>query len=267
MKSYVLITGATGGLGKAFVTECAMRGYNLFLTDIRENSLEKLSYSIKNYYNVDVLYKKSDFLNYDSIKELWEYVANNKMKFHILINVAGLDFEGGFFEQDTEKLLEIMKINTLSVVEMTRNIVVHRDTNKKLRVINVSSLAGFYAMPLKATYSSSKAFITNLSLALTYELKEYNGTVTTLCPAGMPTREDCIKSIASQGFLGRVTTKDVGYVANKTISKALKGKIVYIPGVLNNILRILGGLMPKNLVAKLIHNRWKTTRQIAEMSR
>ena len=39
MRSYVLISGAAGGLGKAFAAECAARGWNLFLTDLSEEAL------------------------------------------------------------------------------------------------------------------------------------------------------------------------------------------------------------------------------------
>ncbi len=42
----IMITGATGGLGKAFAVECASRGWNLFLTDLVPGSLETLAEGI-----------------------------------------------------------------------------------------------------------------------------------------------------------------------------------------------------------------------------
>ena len=56
MKSYVFITGATGGLGKAFAVECANRGWDLFLTDLSEVNLTRLAESLHNTYYIDVQY-------------------------------------------------------------------------------------------------------------------------------------------------------------------------------------------------------------------
>lgn len=40
MSSFVYVSGATGGLGKAFAVECASRGWDLFLTDLSSEKLE-----------------------------------------------------------------------------------------------------------------------------------------------------------------------------------------------------------------------------------
>ena len=48
----VLITGASGGLGRAIAAECASRGYNLFLTDINEEGLKLLRSGLERQYSV-----------------------------------------------------------------------------------------------------------------------------------------------------------------------------------------------------------------------
>lgn len=265
MKKYVMITGAAGGLGKSFVVEYAKRGYSLFITDINEESLKILAESMTKCYGVEVFYKTLNFLDEKSFYEYWEYVRLSGIKFNMLVNVAGVDFEGEFFEQHVKNIMSIAKINMLSVLGNTRMIVDYIDKTDIFRVINVSSLAGFYAMPFKATYSASKNFINSISAALNYELKEYNGSVTTLCPAGMATRNDCIESIKSQGFMGSITTLNTCDIVSKTIDYALKGKRVYVPGAVNNILKTAGTLLPQNLVSGLIYRRWAKTREIVRM--
>lgn len=262
MNKNAMITGAAGGLGKAFVVEFARRGYNLFLTDINEENLKILADSITKCYGVKVDYKTLDFLDEKSFDEYWQHIRISGIKFNMLVNVAGVDFEGEFFEQHVKNIMNIAKINMLSVLGNTRMIIESIDTTDKFRVINVSSLAGFYAMPFKATYSASKTFINSISTALNYELKEYNGSITTLCPAGMATRSDTIESIKSQGFMGSITTLNTCDIVSNTIDYALKGKRVYIPGAVNNILKTLGTLLPKNIVSGLIYSRWAKTREI-----
>jgi len=60
MQSFVCITGATGGLGKAFAVECANRGWNLFITDISEPALVRLADGLQTAYGIKVLYKTVD---------------------------------------------------------------------------------------------------------------------------------------------------------------------------------------------------------------
>ncbi len=52
MGSMIFITGATGGLGKAFAVECASRGWDLFLTDLRAESLAMLASGLERSYGV-----------------------------------------------------------------------------------------------------------------------------------------------------------------------------------------------------------------------
>jgi hypothetical protein len=136
-----------------------------------------------------------------------------------------------------------------------------RDPMKRFHIINVASLAGFFPMPVKATYAASKRFLLDFSMALGAELKEAGVIVTALCPAGLPTTDKCIESIQSQGVMGFLTTENVSTVANQTLNAALKGKAVFIPGRLNRIMRIAGLFLPRITLANLIGVRWRRTRQ------
>ncbi len=51
---FVLITGAAGGLGRAFAVECARRGWDLFLTDINASGLKRIREGIAGRYPVTV---------------------------------------------------------------------------------------------------------------------------------------------------------------------------------------------------------------------
>jgi hypothetical protein len=139
---------------------------------------------------------------------------------------------------------------------MTHALLERMDPLQPFRIINVSSLAAFYPMPVKATYAASKRFLLDFSLALREELRDRGVTVTVLCPAGMPTNDSCIEAIEAQGIMGQLTTMDIGVVAARTIDKALKGRAVYIPGNLNRLMQWAGSLIPRGSLAALIGKRW-----------
>jgi len=259
MKSLVCITGATGGLGKAFSVECASRGWDLFLTDLSESALSQLAGSLTNTYNVNVHYHCCDLTDMAARTELFEHMLQRHFNFNFLINIAGLDYEGLFAERTRDQIRIILRLNIEANLDITNTVMKLRDTSTTFRIINVASLAAYYPMPIKAMYASSKRFLLDFSRALGEEIKPLGATVTALCPAGMPTTPECIKAIEVQGFAGRITTRNVGYVASGTINSALRGKAVYIPGFLNRVLKTLGSIVPPFVVARVIGSRWKAT--------
>lgn len=264
MRSYVLITGAAGGLGKAFAAECASRGWDLFLTDLSEQALEAAAAGLERLYGVRVLHHACDLTDPAAREALWQHVRQMGLAFHFLINVAGRDFEGPFDERRVEELRTLLRLNIEATVEITRRVLAFRDPARTLRIINVSSLASFYPMPIKAVYAASKRFLLDFSLALNQELRTSNVTVMALCPAGMPTTPGTIRAIDAQGFMGRATTMNVGDVAGRAIDLALAGRGVYIPGGINQALRVLGGMLPAPLVAAFINRRWRKARGQAQ---
>jgi hypothetical protein len=50
-------------------------------------------------------------------------------------------------------------------------------------------------------------------------------------------------------------------VARRTIAKALKGRGKYIPGVVNRIFSVLGGLVPRAVITRLLYSRWSQARE------
>ena len=261
MTSFLCITGAAGGLGKAFAVECAARGWNLFLTDISETALTELATALSNTYGVEVYSHRCDLTEINSRAALFEYLQQRRFSFWGLINVAGIDFEGPFSQKTRAQIRNIVRVNIEATLEMSHAILELRHPKEIFRLINVSSLASFYPMPVKATYAASKRFLLDFSLALREEIRPSGGTVTVLCPAGLPTTPSAIRGIEAQGWAGRITTQNVGIVAARTIDSALKGRAIYIPGFTNRLLRFLGSLVPAQITAFLVGMRWKTAHQ------
>ncbi len=261
MDGLFFITGATGGLGKAFAVECASRGWNLFLTDLREEKLALLAHGLQRSYGVQVLYHAADLTNADSRDELFDKVHREGLRFRGLINVAGLDHEGLFLERQPEEITAILRLNIEATLIITHTLLAYRNHAVPFRIVNVSSLAAFFSMPVKATYAASKRFVLDFSLALRNELREHNVTVTVLCPAGLSTTEECVRAIEAQGLMGQLTTVDIGKVVHQTMDAALRGRAIVIPGFLNRALHWLGGLVPASGVTNFIGSRWRMARQ------
>ena len=261
MNSMFFITGATGGLGKAFAAECASRGWDLFLTDLREEDLTMLARGLERAYGIRVLTHAANLTDMGSRAEMFDKIRLEGWKFRGLLNVAGLDHEGLFHERSREEISAIVRLNVEATLIVTHALLDFKDPVTPFRIVNVSSLAAFFSMPVKATYAASKRFLLDFSLALRNELREQNVTVTVLCPAGLPTTAECITAIEAQGIMGQLTTEDIGKVANQTIEAALHGRAIVIPGFLNQALKSLGGLVPSTSLAEIVGWRWRIAHQ------
>jgi short-subunit dehydrogenase len=189
--------------------------------------------------------------------------AEHGLRFWGLINVAGLDHEGAYMSKTRSQILTILKVNLLANMDISHEILAMRDESRKFRLINVCSMAGFYPMPYKATYAATKRFLLDFSLALNEEIKGF-GSVTALCPGGMPTTEECMRAIFAQGFWGWATTVDPHKVARATINRALRGRRIYIPGMTNKWLRAISTLLPTLMKVQYVANRW--TKSQAELA-
>jgi uncharacterized protein len=260
-RSFVAITGAAGGLGKAFAVECASRGWNLLLTDLAPQPLETLAAGLRSSYGVRIITHTCDLTDPVSRTALYGRIHQEGLRFWGLLNVAGIDHEGLFLDQSIHQIRAIIRLNIEGTLDMTHALLDFRDSLNTFRIVNVASLAAFSPMPVKATYAASKRFLLDFSLALREEVRDQNATVTVLCPAGMPTNAECIQGIEAQGWIGQVTTCDVGRVANETINAVLAGRAVVIPGLVNRVLQRAGGMLPSSLLARLIGSRWKAARQ------
>ncbi len=254
MAEYILITGATGGLGSAFALECARRGYDLVLTDVRPAGSALAAYLAEKY-NIKAAYYPCDLSNAEERSRFYQKITAEGYRFCGLLNVAGTDFEGAFKELTRDQILQILRVNVEATIDNTHTILKLRAPDRRFLLVNVASLAAFQPMPFKAIYAATKRMLLDFTLAIGEEIQGF-GTATALCPAGMPTNPDVMRAIFAQGFWGRMTTVNPDEVAHHTMRAALRGRRVVIPGGINQFIRSLAGFIPAEWTAHFVGRRW-----------
>ncbi len=253
----VFITGAAGGLGRAFAVSCAQKGYNLFLTDVNRIGLSAIKKGLQKQYDVSIITMGCNLTNKADLKKLFEYIDNENITFDMLLNIAGVDFEGGFMSIDASHISNIIRLNIEATLHITHELLKRRIHGNKFYIVFVSSLASICPMPLKATYAASKRFLLDFSLALATEMRSQNVKILALCPGGLPTTKEAMQGIEAQGFFGAITTNRLEEITDKTILKVQAGRKIYIPGSVNRTFSFLAGFIPKRIVVKLLFSRWQ----------
>ena len=253
---YTFISGATGGIGKAFTIETAKQGDKLFITGRSEQKLLELKNQLVNEFGIEVDYFACDLTSESSRGQMIDYITKKGYKFSRIINVAGVDIQKAFMEYTPEKVLFQTRVNGEAAICLTHALLSKRE--KECELIVISSMSGATPMPYFALYSATKAMLINFYTGLHYELKKEGVKVTVIMPGGVPTRPDLVEEIKSQGLWGKLSSKPASFVAQKSLKAVKKNKIKYIPGFFNKFLYFVTKFMPERLVLKFVAHRWKT---------
>ena len=254
-RRYALITGATGGLGKAFVSVLAKEGYDLLLTGRSQEKLQKLQQEVQGKYPLkDIRVYAMDLSNEGGMYALNAKLSEENLKISLLANVAGADIQKSFLEYTQEKISFQCRVNFESAVSMCR-LAIERKA-EHLDIINVSSVSGIYPMPYFAIYSATKAALTSFSVSLREEMKGKNVHVTAILPGAMPTRDDIKEQIKGQGLWGKMAAKSPESVALASLKAVRKNKSKVIVGFWNKMMRVGTCWLPNAWRLKFIAKRW-----------
>ena len=247
--SYVLITGASSGIGKVFAEEYASRGNNLILVARSEEKLDALATALGGAYNIDVQTFTQDLSLPDSAEKVFDFCNREKLAVGTLVNNAGFGFDGAFDSLSLEKLEKMVVLHNLTLAKLTWLFLPEMKRRKQGDVINLSSILAFQGIPYNAIYAATKAFVLSFSESIREELRSSGIRVFALCP-GLTETEIFEKT----GINPHRTMMPVGPpepVVRSAIKSLNKNKSYSVPGFINKILIHGGRLLPRTAMLKL----------------
>lgn len=246
--NYVLITGASAGIGEVFARELAAQGHNLILTARRQDRLETLAKALEQNYQISCPIIAADLASTEGPSLLAKHVEQSGFSLSGLINNAGFGDRGLFSELSLERQMQMIQVNVSSLVELTHRLLPNIQKHEKSFIINVASTAAFQAGPKMAIYYATKAFVLSFSEALHEELKSKSVAVSTLCP-GATASEFATEANMTDTKLfkaGAMTAEDV---VKKSLKK--KDRAIVITGWKNIFGVWSGKLSPRSVTRKL----------------
>ncbi len=221
-KTFALVTGASGGLGRELSEELARRGYNLILTGT-SHRVELFAEELRKRHNVDIIARIANLTNREEILRLTSEINDNYDLF-MLVNNAGTGGSQSFEKVSSEYLENIIDLNVRATTLLTHELLPNLKRQKRGYILNIGSMAAHNPTAYKTVYPASKAFIWSFSLGLREELKGTSVSVSIASPGAMATSPEITARIERQGFWGKATLKKTSAIAQKCIRQTLKGK-------------------------------------------
>ena len=229
-----LITGASSGIGREFARLFAKDGYDLIIIARREERLRELADSLKEKHGTKSMIIPKDLSHVYAPKEIFDSIKIAGTNVDVLINNAGFDIYGNFYETDYEKELDMMNVNCVALTYLTKLFLPDMIERGSGKILNMGSIASIVAAPLNALYCATKAYVLSMSLAIGEELKNTGVSVTCLCPGATKTEFHKVADMEDIKIMeGNVMSAEK--VAKIGYKGLMKGKRVVIPGFVNKL--------------------------------
>lgn len=244
-----LITGASSGIGLELARKFAAEGYDLIVTADNGKKLRDAARQIRTEHpDSEITLVVADLAEPDGARALHRQVKAARLNPDVLVNNAGAGVWGDFPKTDLEDELDIIQLNTASVVAITKLFVPAMIKRRSGKILFTASVASLAPTPLLTVYGATKAFVYSFSQALGDELDGTGVTVTALLPGATDTnffkRAGAEHTQTAQGDLA-----DPERVAHDAYDTLMKGHDHVITPTSERLMAVVSRFMPDRMVA------------------
>ncbi len=164
-----IVTGASSGIGWHLAKQLAALGVEIVACARREDRLEQLAVEIQSVGGKCIIVA-GDITSKATRKELIETCASQLGGLDLLINNAGVGAMGRFDEADADRLRQVFEVNFFAIADMIRESLSMLKQGNHPMIVNMSSVLGHRAAPLKSEYCASKFALHGFSDSIRAEL-------------------------------------------------------------------------------------------------
>ncbi|MCY3961662.1 MAG: SDR family oxidoreductase, partial [bacterium] len=250
--SWRVSPGASAGIGRAIAQQLAAAGVDLVLVARNGDRLGDLARDLRaDGAGPEVEVLEADLCDPDGLAAVEKRVVAEEVPIDLLVNNAGLGYEGPFHAQDASEVWETIGVNVMALVRLTHAALKTMVDRGRGHVVLVSSMASLQGMPMTAVYSATKAFITSFGEAVYEEHKGTDVGVTTVLP-GLTRTEFHERGRWSLDKWPSVGWQDADEVAAETLAAAARSRPEVVTGRINRVLAVLSGVSPRRIRRTLI---------------
>ncbi|HZP07986.1 3-oxoacyl-[acyl-carrier-protein] reductase [Methyloceanibacter sp.] len=178
-----LVTGASGGIGKAIAKALHAQGAAVAISGTNREKLDALAAELGD--RVFVL--PCDLRDRAAVAKLGEDAEKALGKVDILVNNAGITHDNLFMRMKDEEWDEVIAVNLTSVFVLTRTILRNMMRRRSGRIVNIASISGVLGNPGQPNYAASKAGLVGMTKSLAREVSARGITANCIAPGFIST--------------------------------------------------------------------------------
>ena len=227
-----LITGASGGIGRAIAEKLYAQGATVGLTGTREAVLDEVASSLGERAHPIVC----NLSDPEALDGLVPTAIEKLGKVDILVNNAGITRDNLFMRMKQEEWDDVLAVNLTAAFKLSKAVLRGMMKARQGRIIQITSVVGVTGNPGQGNYAATKAGIIGMSKSLAYEVASRNITVNCVAPGFIETamtdalddkQKEAILTNVPAGRLGQaneiasavayLASDEAGYITGQTI--------------------------------------------------
>ncbi len=178
-----IITGGASGIGLAATKAFVANGIKTIIIGRDERKLQIAA----NDAGELCCYKVYDLSNTAGIPDFVSALVNEFGTPDILVNNAGINMKKSFTEVTDHDFQQVIQTNLLSVFSLSREVVKYMLEKRSGSIVNISSMAAQYGIPLVIAYTAAKSAIEGITRAMATELSPRGIRVNCVAPGFIAT--------------------------------------------------------------------------------
>ncbi len=246
---WVVITGASSGIGRALAFEFADGGFNVFLAGRNEARLGEVAAACSSKHQVETEVVSADLSRGEGLDRLIARLEAEPHRYEVLVNNAGFGVHGDFASTSIEENVELLNLQLTAALRLTRALLPAMLSRRSGRILNVASVYSFSPVPFQSVYAASKAFLFSFSQSLRSELGGTGVTVTVFCPGVTQTEFRSRAGIAEKRRDSGMTAEAAARIAYE---ETLRGRHLVVPGLINRLFVLVTRLLPAGTLPGVI---------------
>ncbi|GEO84577.1 MULTISPECIES: SDR family NAD(P)-dependent oxidoreductase [Alphaproteobacteria] len=247
-RKWALITGATGGLGRAFAGALVRRGYNLVLTARKADALEAMATELRGEHGAEVVVEAVDLAEALACTQLKQRIDNRGIFVETLVANAGYGIQGRFIARSRDDEVGMVDVNVRALTELSHIFAGDMADRAGGHILLVASTAAFQPIPGYAVYAASKAYVLAFGHALHRELARRKVVVSVTCPG--PTQTPFWERAGHRlNPMAAAVMMTPEAVVEAGLNALYAGRPSVVPGVVNKLITLLTRLFPRSLLA------------------
>ncbi|KTR08013.1 hypothetical protein NS365_02085 [Aureimonas ureilytica] len=181
-----LVTGASSGIGTAYVRHLASTGYDILAVARRREALEALKSEIEATHRTTVEVLPADLELDEGLSRVAERLRQGSFV-AMLVNNAGFAARGRIGEMDLAAFDRMIRLNVIALAHLTDAAMARMRVENRGTIIQISSGTMFMQLPGNSAYGASKNFVTGFTRTLQAEAEGTGIRVQLLVPGVIAT--------------------------------------------------------------------------------